>query len=294
MRRAAVISALFHVVVIVIAFFGLPNLFSPDPMPEQPIAVDVVMVEPKMAVKTAKMEPPKAKPKPKPKQPPKPARMVPPPPPPMAAVPEPAPPPPKAKPIAKPKPKPKPKLKAKAKPKPKPKPKPRVVRKAPKPKAKPKPPPDRFQALLKNLAKQSQQQRTEEKRKAEPQKKPDIQVASAPPPSTIDRRRLAAGLAQLVEQQIRQCWNIPGGAKDVAEMKIEVRIRLGPDGSLRGAPQIADERRMQADQVFRTVAESALRALRNPRCTPLRLPYAQYDIWKDITLNFDPRKALGQ
>ena len=77
-------------------------------------------------------------------------------------------------------------------------------------------------------------------------------------------------------------------------MRIEIRIRLNPDGTLRGPLLVGDARRMQSDHVFRTVAESALRALRNPRCSPLKLPYAQYDIWKDITLNFDPRKALGQ
>ncbi len=291
MRRAAVISALFHVVVIVIAFFGLPSLFSSDPVSEQPIAVDVVVIEPKAAAKSATMTPPKAKPKPKQKQKqkpkPKPARMAPPPPPPMAALTAP-PPPPKAK----PKPKPKPKPKAKVEPKPKPKPPVRVAKRVPRPKAKPKPPPDRFQALLKNLAKQSRKQRKDEKRKDGPKKKK--QVAAAPQPSAVDRQRLAASLAQMVDQQIRQCWNIPGGAKDIAEMAIEIRIRLNPDGSLRGVPLIGDARRMQADAVFRTVAESAMRALRNPRCAPLKLPYAQYDIWKDITLNFDPRKALGQ
>ncbi|MHA1108614.1 MAG: cell envelope integrity protein TolA [Alphaproteobacteria bacterium] len=170
----------------------------------------------------------------------------------------------------------------------------RVAKRVPKPRAKPKPPPDRFQALLKNLAKQSKQQRKEEKRKDEPKKKTPAKVAAAPAPSAIDRRRDAASLAQMVDQQIRQCWNIPGGAKDVAEMTIEIRIRLNPDGALGGAPLVGDARRMQTDPVFRTVAESAIRALRDPRCAPLQLPYAHYDLWKDITLNFDPRKALGQ
>ncbi len=294
MRRGAIISAFLHFAVIVVAFFGLPSLFRPDPAPVQPMAVDVVMFEPEPAVKAVRPEPPRPKPKPKAKaKPPKPARVLPPPPPPMAALPEPVVVP-KPKPKAKAKPKPKPKPKPEAKPKPKPKPPVRAAKRVPKPKIQPKPPPDRFAALLKNLAKQSQQQRKKEKRKTEPAKKKPVRVAVAAPPSTVDLRRLAAGLAQLVEQQIRECWNIPGGAKDVAEMRIEVRIRLNPDGTLRGPPVVGNSRRMQSDYVFRTVAESALRALRNPRCSPLKLPYPQYDIWKDITLNFDPRKALGQ
>jgi outer membrane biosynthesis protein TonB len=284
---------LLHVVVVVIAFFGLPSLFSPAPVSEQPVVVELVAFEPEAKVKPAKPEPPKAIP------PPKPARVIPPPPPPLAALPEPAPAP-KAKPEPKPKPKPKrkaepkpkPKPKAKPKAKPKPKPKPRVAKRVPRPKAKPKPPPDRFQALLKNLAKQSKKQRKAEKSPKKPARK-KVQVAAAPRPAVVDRR-VAAGLAQLVEQQIRECWNIPGGAKGVQEMHIEIRIRLNPDGTLHGMPAVGDARRMKSDPVFRTVAESALRALRNPRCSPLKLPYAEYDIWKDITLNFDPREALGQ
>jgi hypothetical protein len=31
----------------------------------------------------------------------------------------------------------------------------------------------------------------------------------------------------------------------------------------------------------------------NPRCSPLRLPYDEYDVWKNITFNFDPSEALG-
>lgn len=288
MRRGAVISAFLHVTVVVIAFFGLPTLFRPDPAPVQPAAIDVVMVEPKSVVDTVKPEPAKPKPEIKHKAKPKPARTAPPPPPPMAALPEPVPAP---KPKLKPKPKPKPK--PKARPKPKPKPPVQTAKRVPRPKKKPKPPPDRFQTLLKNLAKQSHRASEKAKQKPKPVKK-TVQVAVARQPSAIDRRRQAASLAQLVEQQIRQCWNIPGGAKDVAEMRIEIRIQLNPDGTLRGPPRVGDARRMQSDHVFRAVAESAVRALRKPRCSPLRLPFAQYDIWKDITLNFDPRKALGQ
>ncbi len=77
-------------------------------------------------------------------------------------------------------------------------------------------------------------------------------------------------------------------------MQIGIRIRLNPDGTLRGAPRIDDVGRLQNDSFYRAVAESALWALRNPGCSPLKLPYEQYDLWKDITLNFDPREALGQ
>ena len=51
---------------------------------------------------------------------------------------------------------------------------------------------------------------------------------------------------------------------------------------------------MKKDFFYRAVAESAVRSLQHPRCMPLELPLAQYDLWKDITFNFDPSEALGQ
>ena len=105
---------------------------------------------------------------------------------------------------------------------------------------------------------------------------------------------MAASLAQAVHRQVTPCWSIPAGAKDAANMSVAIRIRLNPDGTLGAAPKIEDTRRLGSDTSFRAVAESALRALRNPGCTPLKLPYDQYDLWKEITFVFDPREALGQ
>ena len=102
------------------------------------------------------------------------------------------------------------------------------------------------------------------------------------------------GLAQLVKQQITPCWNIPVGAKDAHRMRIGIRIFLNPDGSLRGVPRIEDTARINRDPFYRALAESAVRALRNPKCSPLRLPHDKYDIWQEISFNFDPREALDQ
>jgi len=77
-------------------------------------------------------------------------------------------------------------------------------------------------------------------------------------------------------------------------MRVGVQIRLNTDGTLRGAPRVLDDARVRSDRVFRAVAESAVRALLNPRCSPLKLPYEEYDIWQNITFNFDPGEALGQ
>lgn len=293
MKRGLIISAVLHVVVISLAYFGLPALLRPPPVQDAPVVMDVVTIEEKKPAPPAK-----------PKAPPKPPRQVtrPPPPKPLAALPAVPAPPPLA--VAKPKPKPKPKPAVKHKPKPKPKPKPKakpkpkpkqVARLAPKPRRKPKPPPDQqFQTLLKNL-KIWKKTETARPPVAKPPKAAPRKVVAPRPTvrSAIDRRRSEQALVRQIRQQLAKCWYIQGGAKEARNMKIGVRVRLNSDGSLRGAPDVLDKRRYQRDGFYRAVAESALRALRNPLCSPLRLPFSEYEIWKDITFNFDPSKALG-
>ena len=309
MRYGATISALLHVLVVVVVFVGFPELFDRKP-PEMPIAVEVVTLDetPQQKEPQRKPEPPKPDPKP---EPPKPAKREPPPaPPPTPTPPQEALkiPSPEPMPVEKPKPVPKPEAKPTPPPepvpvpeaKPKPPPKPKEPEKkvaavepqepAPKPKRKPAPPPDEFQSLLKNLAKQKREaDKTPEKPAAKP-----VQQAAQPQRSALQTRMAAASLAQSLMRQVSPCWSVPAGARDAADMNVAVRIRLNPDGTLGAPPKIEDSARMGRDASFRVLAESAVRALQHPKCTPLKLPYDQYDMWREITFVFDPREALGQ
>ncbi|MEE8445038.1 MAG: cell envelope integrity protein TolA [Alphaproteobacteria bacterium] len=290
MRKAMIYSTALHTAVIAVAYFGVPTLFRPPPSVAPPIAVELVM----------ELPPQKPKPKPPAHRPPRaeapPAAPDIPPPPQIAlAKPEPPPPPPKAK----RKPKPKPKAKAKPKPKPvkkvaAPRPRPRPKPPAAKPKPKRKPKPDQFQALLKNLAKRKVVHAREQKQAALPVKPALPRTTPTPRRSAIETRQLEQTLGLMVLNRVMQCWSIPAGAKDAQEMQIVIRIQLNPDGSLRGAPRIIDQDRMGGNLAYRAVAESARRALLNPDCSPIKLPIEHYQIWKDIVLNFEPGKALGQ
>lgn len=301
MRKAILYSTALHATVIALAWFGVPSLFRPPPPIAQPIAVELVTDQP----------PKKPKPKPKPRarkaRPPRaeappappPAPDIPPPPQLALAKPEPAPEPPPPPPKAKPKPKPKPV----AAPKPKPAPVKQIAAPAPRPrpkpppretKAKPKPKPDELQALLKNLARERAERQREEKLAARRPEPAIPRPAPTPQRSALETRRLEQALIAAVRQQLSPCWNVPAGAKDAAAMHVGIRIRLSPDGMLHGPPVILDTNRLAKDPFYRAVAESAVRALLNPECRPLRLPLDQYDIWKDITFNFDPGEALGR
>ena len=317
MRYGAIFSGLLHVGILIAVIVGLPGMLRSDRQVVVPVSVEIVSVEDlskqpekKTPPRPAAKKPPAEKPEPpktaeKPPPPPTP-RPTPPPAPKVAeAKPEPAPPKPEPKPEVKPEPVPKPEAKPEAPPVPKPKAKPappkepetQVAAKtppAPTPKRKPelpKPKPDEFQSLLKNL---DLQKRAAEKAKAEAPARVAKQAEEAPKRSALEDRRIAAGLAQAINQQITPCWKIQAGAKDAANMSVAVNIRLNPDGSLGGVPRIEDTARLGRDPFFRAVAESALRALRDPACMPLRLPYEYYDLWKAIIFTFDPKEALGQ
>ena len=53
-----------------------------------------------------------------------------------------------------------------------------------------------------------------------------------------------------------------------------------------------DQARYASDQFFRAAADSAVRAVRNPQCSPLKLPQGKYDDWKSISIRFDPKDVL--
>lgn len=311
MSRAALISALLHLGVIAVALIGFPNLFDPDREQEQLMVVEVVSAEAAVPEPVRKPPPAPEKPAPKPvakpePPPPPPPAPEPPPPPQQAALPPPppeppAPPPePKPEPVAKPEPPPPPKPKPVPKAKPEP---PKKVEKPPPPKPAKKPPEKKppakkppsdqqfVQNLLKDLAKKDDNPGQKTARNTDSSR---VQPPPRPTMSPLQQRQVAARLSDAVRGQITPCWNIPIGAKGIEEMRIGIRIFLNPDGTLSRPPQIVDNARMQGDGAFRIVAESALRAIQNPRCSPLKLPFEHYTLWREITFNFDPREAVGQ
>ena len=287
--------------VVAIGYVGLPRLRTPPPLVDTPVIIEVVTVAevtnaPPPAPPKAKVtpEPPKveAPPPPPPPPPPK-AAAAPPPPPPSKPEPEVAAvaPPPEIK--SKPKPIPKPVAK--------PKPRPRAPRQlaAVKPQRKPKPP-DPFASVLKTVEKL--------KRRAPPPLKKDEEKKKAAKPETFEdrigrvlttparprdtTRPLSISEIDLVRRQIAGCWNLPAGAKEAEDLIIEIWVAMNPDGTVREA-RIQNQGRLRADVFFRAAAESALRAVLNPRCSPLKLPRDKYDQWQTMTLTFNPREMFG-
>jgi hypothetical protein len=294
MRRGAVWSAVLHLGVILAILIGLPH-FMRDIPEDTPIPVEIVTVADKTTQKEHPPEPPQP-PRPQVK-PPEPQQAQPKPTPPKAA-PTPPPPPEPQKAEAKPKPAPEKAPEPKAEPIPDKTKKetPKAPEKAApkqrfaeaKPQKKPEPTRDDFvNSLLKNIAPKKTASET-------PTPQPAKNNPAPPPPqpraASIDDQ-LTMSEIDFIRRQYVECWNPPAGARDASDLVVSIHVEYNPDGSVRRAA-IEDTARM-SDPFFRTAAESALRAVLNPRCNPLKVPSKKYESWKSVTIDFNPREMLG-
>jgi outer membrane biosynthesis protein TonB len=103
--------------------------------------------------------------------------------------------------------------------------------------------------------------------------------------------RLTITEEDALRRQIEQCWNPPVGARDAQSLIVEVTIDVNPDRTVANA-EVVDKMRYASDPFFRAAADAAMRAVRNPKCSPLELAVDKYQQWKRIDFTFDPRDML--
>ena len=180
-----------------------------------------------------------------------------------------------------------------------------VPAKAAAPKAESKPEPaDDFASVLKTVGELKQTGRTESKQSAPPARKAETpgdpafgsQMAqalrSAGPTGNKPSLPVTAREIDAVRRQIERCWNVPSGAKEAGEVVVSIRVEMNADGTPRTAV-IDSSSRGQSNPYFQAAADSARRAVLNPRCHPFKLPADKYDRWRTMTLVFNPRDVAG-
>jgi len=276
MRNGALFSALLHLSVLLLLIIG-PFSFAPDAALAPLISIEIVSVveqskpepEPVAEIPPPAPKPPTPEPEPEPEPV---AEPIPEPEP--EAEPEPIP---EPEPVKEPEPEPE-KLKTPPKPKPKPKPKTQVAMAD---KKKEEPPEDRLASILRNVENLKNKAQSEETQQA------DIsQTRPASQGSAIERMTMA----RAIQQQMARCWQIEPGARDAESLIVEIRVKLNPDATVRAA-DIVDFERMFRDSFYRSAAENARRAIL--RCSPFDLPTNKYDVWRELTLKFDPSHMFG-
>jgi len=286
MRRGALFSTIFHGIVLALLIFGVPSVVEPPTTTVMPVQI----VTPEELEKPKPEEKPKPKPEttaekvaPKPEPPVEETKAVPEPPKPepepepekteVKPEPEPEPPPPEVKPA----PEPEPEVAVETPPKPRKRPE---FKQEPPKKKEPKQ--DQLASILRNV----------ERLKQEPEP-PQQAQPEAEKPGPVSRQVSVIeqnDMVRAIQQQLFSCWRLDPGAAGAADMVVEVRVALNPDGSLQRA-DVVDVARMSRDSYFRSAAENARRAIY--KCSPFRLPPNKYQIWRELTLRFNPREMFG-
>ncbi|GAK32695.1 ribonucleases G and E [alpha proteobacterium Q-1] len=279
------LSALVHLGLLAVIVFGLPRFSRPPPDMAEIVPVSFVEIADVTRTDAPQPEP---EPEPEPAPEPEPEQAY------AANEPAPAPAPADAVPLPQEKPAPEQEPKPEIKPAPEPKPTPPRARIDVAPRAKPRPP-SRFDAskvaaLIDRSIKEEAPPPQPQKDDAETQKEAERQKSI----TALSDRVATATLQAAIRQRVQECWYLPSGGKDVADMQVRIRIYLRQDGQLLRPPQFIDAGDMSGPgrEFYRIFAESARRAVQN--CEPYEnLPLAQYDLWRQIDFTFDAADMLG-
>jgi TonB C terminal len=302
MRKYAAISALFHVAVFLIAWFGVPDLFRRDLPEDKPLIVEMLPLSSITNAPPPKPEPPKVVEAPKPPEPvpeppkPEPPKVVetpkPPEPKPTAAPPPPppAPPPPPPPPPA-PAPVPRAEVPLPRPPKPRPEPpKPaKEVAQAEQPQKQQRQQQFDLNNMLRDLTRQKPQQQTT------PPPAPQQQAQTAPRAASNAPHNPNIPLSMTEEDAIRQRivqnWNLDIGAKGIETFFVELQLMVSPDGTVQDARIV----RTQGDpaDALRAFAEGARRAALRSSPLPLPASKASQMTGGNLYLTFSARDMLG-
>lgn len=178
-------------------------------------------------------------------------------------------------------------------------PDPSIIKKPPKPKTKPKPPktpepaqekpkeeekPERdITSLLKDLT-------PDETEKID--SPPDKEVAEGRTSQVADFSKQMTGyeLSQL-HAGVSPCWVVDIGSAQSRAHIVPLRVFVNPDLTVRKV-EIIEKVKYATDNNYKIYAESAKRALLNPKCNKLRIPSEKYDFYKVFNYTFDPSNML--
>ena len=94
-----------------------------------------------------------------------------------------------------------------------------------------------------------------------------------------------------IRRQFYRCWIVPAGAKNIKDFKVSLRLKLNEEGEVINS-KIINNSKMN-NTFFRTLAESAVRAVNHPDCKKLKVPKKKYETWKETILDFDPSVMIN-
>ncbi len=106
---------------------------------------------------------------------------------------------------------------------------------------------------------------------------------------TGNDQQVTATALDWLRQRVGQCWSIPAGARDAAQLIVTLRFQLDINGNIVGQPFVE---RTTSHPAAAAAASSAMAAL--IQCQPYdRMPKETHQLWADIRMNFDPSVMVG-
>jgi colicin import membrane protein len=97
----------------------------------------------------------------------------------------------------------------------------------------------------------------------------------------------ASMLLGMIVGRVKDCWTIQAGGELASGQVPRIQFDLNRDGSLRGEPRVLNP---QSSPHFQLAADAAKSAV--VKCQNYDLPPDKYDLWKRVTLDFDPREMF--
>ena len=86
---------------------------------------------------------------------------------------------------------------------------------------------------------------------------------------------------------VQQCWNVPVGVANAADLVVVLSVELTPDGKLASSPKLI-EPSGTPQGATQQAYEAGRRAL--IRCAPYNLPRDKYEQWRQLEVVFNPKK----
>ena len=116
-------------------------------------------------------------------------------------------------------------------------------------------------------------------------KRKDVEVKKKDKEPIGFGEKLTISEVDMIRRQFIPCWTIPSGIKDLKKFSIRVKLKLDEDGNVIRSKILKSK--SSKNKSYKTLSESVMRAINHPACKKIKVPQKKYDVWKNITLNFD-------
>ena len=160
-------------------------------------------------------------------------------------------------------------------------------------KTKPKTEPD-FNMQLSTIMKDIRNEKSSKKVESEIEEKKEKIINESETDILNEIAQLSISEIDLVLQQLRQCFIAPLGAKWEKSTYVKIKAKIKPNRRVyENSIRIVDTNLAKDNPFYGPITRSSMNTFLNPDCTPLKLPEDKYDLWKEITLNFDYSMMKG-